>query len=110
MCEKYLYVNNNFGVRRYLIVKENKLFFTIKINGLCEKKIYKSKMYNGKGWDVTNYYEETPELIQLYENTQVEIKFQIILSDIESSKKTTIDQKKEIIEFLKKYIKEDNNV
>lgn len=81
---KYLYYRGHYSDRkvyRSQITRETDSNYWIK-SGQSETRISKKTMSVGEAWSKTYYKEETPELLEEYKNSVLEIKFKKKLEEL----------------------------
>ncbi len=101
MEKQYLYTDNYIvGLKRYRITRQTKSNFWIYINEKCENKISKKKMSVGKGFHITIFKIETPELKKRYLK---QIKYNLYLKKLEKLKE---NDNEETWDFILNYINE----
>lgn len=95
---QYLYYRKHYSDRkvyRSQVTRETESNYWIK-SGQSETRISKKTMSVGETWSKTYYKEETPELLEEYKNSVLEIKFK---NKLEELSKCT--DKNTMIEVLK---------
>ena len=107
---EYLYAKNyyGYGYTRYEIIRETKTMYVIKV-GLSEKKVPKKTMsVKSDKWTLTQYHKENKEILMQYNNSLLCYEFDDVIGKITQLRSLiNIEHKREILNFLKKYIKQE---
>ena len=91
MNNRYLYYRGKYGnnVYRSLVIREGEKSIWIK-QGKSEDRMYKKTMSIGSDWDITHYYEETPELLGRYRTCLLQRKFLRKLEELKGCENETV--------------------
>lgn len=102
---KYLYYYQRYsnGVNREKVIRETNCFYVVKYGASGEKKISKKYMRSGEGWDTVHYYEETPELIERFNQANTINKCIINIEKLSKIRDITKEFAQDVESLCKKY-------